>query len=241
MTRKAFYDSVRGTLFGGSLTPDQVAGMDAILNEWNKRGLTFEPYLAYMLATVFHETAQTMQPIREHGGPKYFAKYEGRKDLGNTLPGDGVKFHGRGFVQLTGRANYAKASAKLNIDFLANPDAVMQANYAVLILFDGMLDGWFTGKELADYREGDTFDYVNARRIINGTDRAALIAGQARLFAQAIALMESSPSEIPNNSTVREIETVAPPANSPGIPDSSPPRRSWWRAVLDWLKTWRTA
>jgi hypothetical protein len=230
MNRKAFYDSVRGTLFGGSLTSEQVAGMDAILNEWNRRDLTFAPYLAYMLATVFHETARTMQPIREKGGPAYFAKYERRRDLGNTLPGDGVKFHGRGFVQLTGRANYAKASAKLNADFLANPDAVMQLNYAVLILFDGMLDGWFTGRELADYRNGDAFDYVEARRIINPRDRAKLIASHAERFADAIEAAESAPAsgpEKPDNS---------PPATIPEIPDSSPQApRSWWRRFIDWL------
>ena len=63
----------------------------------------------------------------------------------------------------------------------------------------------------------------------------------AEVRALALEMAKASPPEIPNNSTVREIETVAPPANSPGIPDSSPPRRSWWRRFIDWLKTWRAA
>jgi hypothetical protein len=232
MNRKVFFDGIRAPLFAGSMTASQVAGIEAVLDEWDRRKLTIVEYLAYMFATIYHETARTMQPIRELGGPAYFAKYDGRRDLGNTLPGDGNRFHGRGFLQLTGRRNYALASRKLNTDFLANPDAVMQLNYAVPILFDGMLDGWFTGKELADYRTDKGYDYVRARAIINGKDKAALIASYAVGFERAI------------EEAMKAADYVPAPAPAPvqpvsSIPDSPPvvpyAKRGWLRWVWDGL------
>jgi hypothetical protein len=63
--RKAFFDGIRPDLFGGTLTQDQVNGIDAILDEWEVRKLTDLRWLAYMLATTYHETNMTMQPVRE--------------------------------------------------------------------------------------------------------------------------------------------------------------------------------
>ena len=193
MNRKAFFDSVRASLFGGQLRADQVKGTEAILDGLDRRpGLDLR-HRAYILATAFHETAFTMQPIRERGTPSYFSKYEtgtpiGRS-LGNTLPGDGLRFIGRGFVQVTGRRNYAKASRVLGVDLLANPDAALNTDYAVVILIDGMIEGWFTGKKLSDYQT-----YEDMRRVVNGTDRAKLIAGHAVRFEQALNAAGSTPA-----------------------------------------------
>src|SRR3990167_1622370 len=74
MNRQKFFEAVRTKPFGGSLTPGQVQGTGAILNEWEARGLTDLRFLAYMLATAFHETARTMLPIKEYGGRAYFMK-----------------------------------------------------------------------------------------------------------------------------------------------------------------------
>ena len=150
--------------------------------------------LAYCLATAFHETAQTLLPIREMGGDAYLRRmYDPQGDrpatakvLGNTVPGDGVKFCGRGYVQLTGRTNYRRATGKLQnggyldrpLDLTVTPDMAMTPDIAAAIMFLGMSEGWFTGKKLSHYcGAGLPGDPVNARRIINGTDKASSIAG----------------------------------------------------------------
>ncbi len=123
-----------------------------------------------MLATTFHETARTMQPIAEFGGKQ--RRY--------------APYYGRGFVQLTWEANYAKAGEVVGVDLVAHPDRAMELPIATAVLFDGMIDGWFTMRKLADYIASPRFDYVSARRIINGTDRAQVIAGYAFNFEKAL-------------------------------------------------------
>lgn len=183
MDRAKFYAALRkrgSGVFGTSLSQAQVKGMEGILNEAEKRKTPLK-WLAYMLSTTYHETAHTMQPIRERGGPKYFRRYEGRGDLGNLRAGDGVKFHGRGFVQITGRRNYADWTNRIDIDLINNPDRALELGIATQILFDGMEFGTFTGKRLSDYT-----DYAPMRRIINGMDRASDLAGYAVAFEKAL-------------------------------------------------------
>lgn len=189
--RKTFFDEVRASLFGGQLASGQVAGMDAILDEWDTAKWGDDKRkLAYMLATTLHECAQTMQPITERGQASYFDKYEPGtkigKMLGNTVKGDGARYKGRGFVQLTGRANYQKASDKLGVDFIGHPEKVLELPNSTQIMFRGMADGWFTGRKLGHYFNDTTCDYVNARKIINGLDCADKIAGYARKFYAAL-------------------------------------------------------
>lgn len=188
MNRKVFFDAVR-PLFDGSLTQSQADGLEALLAATAGLPVT---HRAYLLATAKHETAGTMRPIVEYGGRKYFAKYDvGRlaSQLGNTpaADGDGYRYRGRGYVQITGRANYAKAGAALGLDLLGSPDLALHPTVAAQILVRGCSGGWFTGKKLSDYLPGD---YRNARRVVNGTDRADLIAGYARQFENAIVAAE---------------------------------------------------
>lgn len=170
MDRKPFFDHVRGSLFGGSLSPQQVLGMSAILDEWDKRGLSDVRFLAYMLATVLLECGAGMWPISEYGG-------------GSTRY---APYYGRGFVQLTWQANYLKAGKAVGVDLVASPERALELPIATAILFDGMLEGWFTNKRLSDYIHGAVCDYDGARRIINGTDKAATVAGYAARFELAI-------------------------------------------------------
>lgn len=176
-----FFNTVR-THFG-TLDQKQVEGFNAILNVTSDWPVSWR---AYALATAWHETARTMQPIKEYGGPAYFKRmYDPRgarptvaAELGNTEPGDGVKYAGRGYVQLTGRRNYTRYG------LADRPDDAMKPDVAASILKDGMAQGVFTGKKLSDYLPGD---YVSARRIINGTDKAVAIAGYARAFESALS------------------------------------------------------
>ena len=147
--------------------------------------------LAYCLATFKWETAHTMRPIDERGGDAYFNKRYGPqtnvgKMLGNTKPGDGALFHGRGYVQITGRNNYAKAKKLTGVDLLSGPNRAKEPELAYQIAIQGMVDGWFTGKKLSNYFFGDTADYLNARRMINGLDQAEKIADIARSYSEIL-------------------------------------------------------
>lgn len=140
-----------------------------------KNGVTDAGQIAYVLATAEHESKlgrfmEERQWIKdEKANNEYFEKrYQGRADLGNTQPGDGIKFKGRGFCQITGRVNYEKWSKKLGINLLDNPDlAAKDLNIAAKILVVGMKEGSFTGHKLSQYIFGGNRDFYNARRIIN--------------------------------------------------------------------------
>lgn len=209
--RKIFFAHSRLALFGGSLSQGQVAGMSAILDEWERRKLTVTEQLAYMLATTFHETARTMQPIREIGG--FRTRY--------------APYYGRGFVQLTWKANYLKAGKAVGVDLVASPDRALELPIATAILFDGMIEGWFTGKKLGDYiLDAGHCDYVGARRIINGTDRAVPIASYAVAFETAIEAAEQGQLPQPDAPPA-----VLPPVEAPA-PKPSPSGSGFFATIF---------
>lgn len=217
----AFFDAVRASLFGGRLTQDQVEGIEAFVSAWDKHGDGDDRKLAYLLATAKHETANTMQPITERGKRAYFDKYEPGtkigKALGNTLPGDGFRYRGRGHVQLTGRANYVKAGKKLGVDLAGDPDGALNPTVSARVCIAGCLEGWFTGRKLGDYINAKGTNYVEARRVVNGTDRATLIAGYAVKFEEALLAGRGSPvrPRIPSPGT--------PIPDSPSLPRTDEP------------------
>lgn len=220
--RKTYYAYARNAPFGGRLSTQQVNGMEKILNEWDASGYEDERWLAYAFATTFWETAQTMQPIIETRQPSESsnpsvdtaiarlnkAKAAGKLQWVTKTPYYWVKdklgrsWLGRGFVQLTHYDNYLKASSALGIDLVANPDLAMDIDVAVKVLFVGMEQGWFAGDKVgrhkfSRYFNETTEDPVGARRIINGTDKAKLIADYYKNFLDAIrAAMKATEQNI---------------------------------------------
>lgn len=172
INRKLTFDNIR--LEFGKLSNGQVSGFSAIFDEYEKRQLADIRFLAYILATAWHETAKTMQPIEEYG-----------KGKGKTYEG---KYYGRGYVQLTWLENYKKATAKNSKgwNFILNPELALQVEPSIWICFEGMLNGWFTGKKLINYFNGIQENPIEARRIINGKDKAELIAGYYNKFLKSI-------------------------------------------------------
>ncbi|HEX8350341.1 MAG TPA: glycoside hydrolase family 19 protein [Hymenobacter sp.] len=165
-------------------TQSQVSGIENLLDSVERDpGLIDLRWVAYLLATVKHECADTWQPIEERGGDAYFQRYEpstkvGRV-LGNVEKGDGLRYKGRGYVQLTGRANYRQFGRRLSLGLEQNPDLALDPVVSYRIASLGMRQGLFTGKALEHYLHGPVTDYRNARRIINGVDRADIIARYA--------------------------------------------------------------
>ena len=171
--RKIFFDKVRKFPFRGLLTASQVDGINRVLNYAESHyPLIDDATLAYLLATDYHETGRKMVPVREGGGERYLRskKY--------------YPFVGEGLVQVTWEANARKFGAKAPGDCMTWP-------VALRALFDGCLKGMFTGRKLGDYINDKHTDFINARRVVNGVDRATLIAGYAEAFMEALQAAET--------------------------------------------------
>lgn len=185
MLPSEFYDYIRGEageLFP-TMTQSQFDGIQMTLT--CAAGQLPLSWCAYTLATEYHETAKTMEAVRE--GLNVSDAWR-RKNL-RYYP-----WYGRGEVQLTWEKNYRFATQRLRelgheeVDLIANPDQALDPKISTLIMLNGMLEGWFTGKKLRDYLPNNPTreQYRNARRIINGTDRADLVAGYAMEFEKAL-------------------------------------------------------
>ena len=165
---------------------------------------------AYVLATAYHETAHTMKPVREYGGETYLKKKK-------YYP-----YVGMGYVQLTWDYNYKKASDKLGVDFLKNPKLLLESKYAAPIIVVGMVEGWFTGKKLSDYITLNTSDFTSARKIVNGLDKASIIADYAKQYDKLlkdIGYGEQMPVILPSS-------PVQPLPDDPGVPVPENPKPS---------------
>jgi hypothetical protein len=185
--REIFFDSVRDKLFDGALTQQQVDGCGVILGLWEGQytgtPMSDPRWLAYILATVYHECATTMWPITEYGSQSYL---QGKPYY---------PYIGRGFVMITWEDNYRRASQELSLtgtrDLVSHPELALDSLIAARILFRGMAEGWFTGAKLGHYFNATRDDPVNARQIVNGNDDDKLIAGYHVDFLEALEAAET--------------------------------------------------
>lgn len=235
MNMDVFYAVIR-PLFG-TLDQKQVDGINFLLGAAPREMAV--THKAYVLATVFHETAKKMRPIFEIGSRDYFSKYDGRGALGNTQPGDGFRFRGRAYVQITGRRNYKFAGEQLGVDLVAEPDKALEPAIAVQILYRGMAEGWFTGRGMSRYigpNTAEKADYEAARRVVNGLDRAEKIAGYAQTFEAALRQAGKGVPPEPVQPILPAPAPVSPPAPvTPPVPPApaTTARAGFWA----WLKS----
>jgi len=191
--REIFFDNVRNKLFDGALDQQQVDGCGVILGLWEGQ-YTGTPmsdirWLAYILATVYHECATTMWPITEYGSQSYL---QGK---------DYYPYIGRGFVMITWEENYRNASQQLSLtgtrDLVEHPELALDSLIAARILFRGMSEGWFTGRKLGQYFSATEDNPIDAREIVNGHDDDELIAGYHKKFLVALQASDVGGDSLP--------------------------------------------
>lgn len=192
INRRWFFDTVRSNLGGGTLSQQQVDGFNVMLERADLNRTDFRQF-AYILATAWHETDKTMQPIAEYG------RGEGHP-YGTPDPVTGQVYYGRGFVQLTWSYNYKDCQDVADAhdrwgerDIYVKADCAMDPDIACDVIFYGMKTGLFTGVKLNDFINVTDTDFYNARKIVNGLDCADKIAGEAEQFHGALTF---SPEEL---------------------------------------------
>lgn len=145
--------------------------LDAVLGALRTLGLADKPMVLMALATIRAET-ESFRPISEGQsqfntppGGSPFSLYDGRADLGNVGPPDGASFKGRGFIQLTGRANYARLSRAIGQDdrLVSNPELANDPAIAAMVLAS-----FLKAQEASIRRALLAGDLRKARRLVNG-------------------------------------------------------------------------
>ena len=164
----------------GTLNDHQRQGLRELLTNINvDPNITDLRWIAYMLATVRHECADTWLPIAEYGLGK-------GKPYGINDPETGFNYYGRGYVQLTWAANYKALGKSIGFDLYRDPTLALHPDIAYQIMSYGMRHGAFTGAGLARYINDIACDYRLARKIINGLDCSDKIAGYAVEFEEML-------------------------------------------------------
>lgn len=182
LDRTALFTGVRHTLFHDHLIQPQVDGINILCDTFIEYKFSNLDWLAYVLGTVYEETAYTMTPIDEYGHGK--GHPYGKKGKYKQAA------YGRGFVQLTWDYNYEKADKTLGLNgaLLKNFELAKQLDIAAKIAIRGMTEGWFTGYSLKQFFNDHITDYVHARKIINGLDQANAIAVYSKTFRKALVV-----------------------------------------------------
>lgn len=193
INRKKFFDTYRQNF--GKLSQSLVDNLNFLLSKLEIGRFKLPSQMAYILATIKHETADTFRPVVEayHIKPENkrinaLYNYYKKNNIGalSTIFPNGLNqptYEGRGYVQLTHNYNYEK------FDIKDTPEKALEPDTAFMILEKGMANGTFTGLKLQTYVNENITDYKNARRVINGLDRAANIAVLAKTLSYCIDLV----------------------------------------------------
>lgn len=204
--RKQFFDGLRKRI-DETISQEQVDGLEFLLGEFETDPHWVDlRHIAYALATVFHETAGSFQPVEEG---YYLGSKERVEKFQKTLRY--FPYFGRGYVQLTWRTNYEKAGRAIDVDLVGNPELALKADIAFRVLTLGLFRGWYGGK-LTTYINETKCDYVNARRCVNGRDKAGLIAGYAKSFEKILraSKLSAEPSSRPDESLILTSDSTTP-------------------------------
>ena len=171
---KDFINFLEGKALKRNLSPQQIGNINLLFQTCLNQGVTDLRQVAYVLATVHWETARLFSPIDEFGKGK-------GKPYGIPHPKTGKTYYGRGFVQITWYDNYSrfdnilKQAGFKNVDLVNKPEQANDPEISAFLTVYGMRKGRFTGRRLADYFSDTLEDWYNARRIINGVDKAVII------------------------------------------------------------------
>jgi hypothetical protein len=169
----------------------------AIIAEGKKRGV-LRNQLAYILATSYWETGKTMKPVEE-------AYYLGKAAQEAYLKKKKYyPWYGRGYVQLTWESNYKQYG-------ITNPDDALNSSTAMNILFDGMLNGKFTGRRLDRYVNLQKSNFASARQVVNKLDEYVKIAAIAKEYdgdLKAIGYGEENPEPVEDDTVEKESTAI---------------------------------
>lgn len=182
LDKSKFFDEIRPIFPGSKLVDRQVARLEILLDRLTATAECLPAAIAYILATAHWETDHFRAMTEYASGHDY----EGRKDLGNTVAGDGPRFRGRGFPMLTGRKNYVWGALVSGVDIVSDPTKASDPAISAELIIAGMTEGNFTGKRLSQYVTPFGVDFVGARAIVNGSDKAREIADIASKYLLAL-------------------------------------------------------
>ncbi|MGP4725545.1 glycoside hydrolase family 19 protein [Agrobacterium deltaense] len=232
MDATTFFAYARRAPFGGRLSQGQIDGMNALFRCWDSHKIPApdKRHLAYILASVFHETGGRMVPVRETfastdaGAIAALEKAYKAGRLGQVNKpywrkgANGKAYFGRGDIQLTHEENYKVLGERIGVDLVSNPSLALDLDISAEIAIVGMLEGLFTGKKLTDYFNLKKDDPVGARAVVNGRDKAKLIAGYYKSFLDALeaatlAYYQGQPDDV--------AERDAQPDNVPAMKSKS--------------------
>lgn len=228
LDKRVLFTYLRKAPFGGRLRQKQVEGVELIIRTFEELYPDADVrHVANCLAQVYLETGGRMEPVRETFAA---SDWEARRNLDKAWKSGQLtwvtknywkdNYFGRGFIQITHKVNYHKLGLRLGLDLVGNPSLALDPKIAARIAVVGMMEGLFvSGHSLPVYFNDTTDDAIGARRIVNGTNKAKLIASYHYQIVDAIekaltSTFEELPDALPSDPVA---DPLAPsPIREPG-------------------------